>query len=176
MPHPQSIQKFYQTAQERDFTRDFQFRVDTITDRGVAVCTNEDLVYVTAANLPGRTIAAVPVPYMGLDFQLPSSAKYTDSGGWALTFRADGDNIIRNLFERWSQLIFDDSTSSGAYRIYDNSTIVLDQLDQDLNIVRQYKLHGVWPTTVGNLDYKMDGTGTIVTFTATMAYQFWRRQ
>ena len=176
MPHPQSIQKFYQVAQERDFTRDFQFRVNTITDRGAAVMTDDDLVYCTGASLPGRTITATQQPYMGIDFQLPGSAKYTGSSGWALNFRADGDNAIRSLFERWSQLLFDDTTSTGAYRIYDNSTVILDQLDQDLEVVRQYKLHGVWPVSLGDLAYNMTGTGTVVTLAVTLAYQFWRRQ
>ena len=75
MPHPQSIQKFYQVAQERDFTRDFQFRVNTITDRGAAVMTDDELVYCTSASLPGRTITSTVQPYMGIDFQLPGSAK-----------------------------------------------------------------------------------------------------
>ncbi len=176
MPHPQSIQKFYQTAQARDFTRDFQFRVNTITDRGAAVVTDEDLVYCTSASLPGRTISDVALPYMGIDFHLPGAAKYTGSGGWSLSFRADGDNILRSLFERWTQLIFDDATSAGTYRIYDNSTVVLDQLDQDFNIVRQYKLHGVWPLSVGDLGYTLTGNGDLVTLDISLAYQFWRRQ
>ena len=176
MPHAQRIDSFYQVARNRDFSRNFAFRVTTVKDRGVQVVGPDDLVYITAATLPGRTIQAIPLPYMGLDFQLPGSAKYTNAAGWSVTFRADGSNIIRSLFERWTFLLFDDATSAGTYRMYDDSTITLQQVDQDLNpLPEEYKLHGVFPTTVGDLSYDMTGNGDPVNLDITFAYQFWEK-
>ena len=42
--HNQKILDFYQVAQERDFTRQFQFRVTEISDRGAAIVTRDDLL------------------------------------------------------------------------------------------------------------------------------------
>ena len=95
----QGIQDFYRVAQDRDFTRDFQFRVLDVSDRGSPVLTQDDLVYATAANLPGREIANIPTPYMGLQFNLPGTASYPDSGGYSLTFRSDSENQIRTIFQ-----------------------------------------------------------------------------
>ena len=172
----QTIKKFYQTASARDFARNFSFRVESIIDRGQKVIEQEDLVYVTTAALPGRTITSIAQPYMGLEFQIPGAAKYTNSGGYSMTFRADGSNIIRSLFERWTFLTFDDETSTGTYRIYDNSSITLTQLDQDLNpLPEKYKLHGIFPVSVGDLAYDMTGNGDPITLDVSFAYQFWRK-
>jgi hypothetical protein len=176
MANAQTIKKFYSTAASRDFARNFSFRVDDIVDRGQSVINAEDLVYVTTAALPGRSISVTTQPYMGLEFQIPGSAKYTNSGGYQMTFRADGSNIIRSLFERWTFLTFDDETSTGTYRIYENSSITLTQLDQDLNpLPEKYKLHGIFPVTVGDLSYDMTGNGDPITLDVTFAYQFWRK-
>ena len=171
----QGIQDFYRVAQERDFARDFQFRVLDISDRGAPVLTQDDLVYATAANLPARGIQNVPTPFMGLQFNLPGAVEYPDATGYQITFRADGDNAIRTVFENWSRSIFDDETSTGAYRLYANSTVSLAQLNANLDVVRVYQLVGAWPITVGELVYNTTGNGEVVEFQATLAYQYWRR-
>ena len=171
----QKILDFYQVAQERDFTRQFQFRVTSISDRGAPICTKDDLVYVTTANLPARTIANVPLPYMGLSFNIPGAAQYPGSEGYAITFRSDSEQIIRRVFENWSRSTFDDATSTGTYRIFATSRITLDLLDQGFNTIRQYVLHGVWPQNVGEMTFDTTNTGDVVTMQATVAYQFWTR-
>jgi len=177
MAHEQSIQKFYRTAQARDFARNFSFRVHTIMDRGTEIVSQDDLVYITTANIPGRTITALPMPYMGLDFQLPGAAKYENSSAWPVTFRADGSNIIRSLFERWTFLTFDDQTSTGTYRLYQDSIIRLTQLDQDLNpLPERYKLIGVFPTSVGSLGYEVTGNGDPINLEVSFAYQYWVKE
>jgi hypothetical protein len=173
--HNQKILDFYQVAQERDFTRQFQFRVTEISDRGAAIVTRDDLVYVTTANLPARSITNVAVPYMGLSFNVPGAANYPGSDAYAITFRSDSEQIVRRVFENWSRSTFDDATSTGTYRMFSTSRIVLDLLDQGFNTVRQYVLHGVWPVTVGEMTFDTTNTGDIVTFQATVAYQFWTR-
>jgi len=175
MPVTQTIKDFYSVAQARDFTRNFQFRVTSILDRGAEVLTPDDLVYVTTANLPARAVTNVPVPYMGLSFNVPGAANYPDAGGYAVTFRSDMEQVIRRVFENWQRSIFDDRTSTGAYRIFSTSRITLDLLDQNFNTMRQYILHGAWPQQVGEIAYEISGTGDVVSFTATLAYQFWTR-
>ena len=172
----QCIQDFYRVAQERDFTRDFQFRVVDIQDRGVSVCTQDDLVYAQTAQLPARAINNQTVPYMGLSFNVPGAATYTGSEGYAIQFRADGEHIIRTIFENCQNDTFDDETSTGTYRLYQNSSITLGLLNQDLDVTRTYQLVGVYPVTVGEIGFDTAGTGAPVNFTATLAYQYWRRR
>jgi hypothetical protein len=56
-----------------------------------------------------------------------------------------------------------------------DSIITLGLLNQNMDVTRQYKLIGCYPTTVGELSYDVAGTGEPLTFTATLAYQYWTR-
>lgn len=172
----QDIQSFFQVAQDRDFARDFQFRVFDIANRGASIVNPDDLVYAQTAILPTRTIANQPVPFMGLSFNVPGAAQYDGSPSYAIQFRADGEHVIRTLFEDWSREIFDDKTSTGAYRMFADSTITLHLLNQQHKKQKVYKLIGVYPVTVGELTYDRAGTGAPITFTATIAYQYWERE
>ena len=74
----QTITDFYRVAQERDFSRDFHFRVLSIDagDSGGISFDEDDLVYVKSASLPGRSIQNKPVPYMGMNFNVPGTVQY----------------------------------------------------------------------------------------------------
>ena len=161
----QTIQDFYRVAQERDFARDFQFRVISLQTGGASeVSLNEDdLVYLKSATLPGRTITNTAVNYMGLDFNIPGSATY--GGTYALSFWSDKDSKLRQLWETWTRDVFDDADSTGNY-FTPKDTAVLDmvQLDAQLNRVAQYQLVGIYPQDVGELSYDMAGTGAPLDF------------
>ena len=175
----QTISDFYRVAIERDFARDFQFRVLSIDGGGATDTTfdEDDLVYCTAASLPERTISNVAVPYMGLQFNLPGSVTYPGSEGYTLAFYCDQNSQIRQKFEDMSRDIFDDATSTGNYFAPRQSASVnLVQLDTQLDEIASYKLVGTSIRSVGPIDYNISaGTGATVTFTATMAYHYWQR-
>ena len=156
----QTISDFYKVAQERDFARDFHFRVLSInTDSSVTSVTfdEDDLVYVKTAALPGREISDVTVPYMGLPFHVPGIVSYPTSEGYSLTFYADAQSKIRSKFEEWSMAD-------------------LLQLDANLDKLAQYQLVGVSPRSVGEMGYTMaEATGSALEFTATLAFHYWRK-
>lgn len=176
----QTISDFYRVAVERDFARDFQFRVLSIDSGGASSVTfdEDDLVYCTAANLPARAITNVAVPYMGLNFNVPGNATYPGSEGYTLNFYSDQNSVLRQKFEDMSRDIFDDATSTGNYFAPRQSAIIdLVQLDTQLDAVAQYQLVGASVRNVGELTYNISGgSGTIVNFTATMAYHYFRRR
>jgi hypothetical protein len=176
----QTIQGFYQQATNYNFSRDFNFRIIEITSDGNAAYTMSDgglLVYAKTASLPAREITNVPVPYMGLNFNLPGNAIYPDGTGYSITFYADQASGIRQLFEDWSRWVFDDQSSTGQYNTPSkNATITLAQLDNQNNAIATYVLYGVTPRNVGPLNYTMAaGTGQTVEFTVTLAYHYFVR-
>jgi len=176
----QTISDFYRIATERDFARDFQFRVLSIDSGGSSSVTfdEDDLVYCTAANLPARAISNVQVPYMGLNFNLPGNATYPGSEGYSLTFYCDQNSLIRQKFEDMSRDIFDDATSTGNYFAPRQSAVIdLVQLDTQLDQVAQYQLIGASVRNVGELTYNISsGTGAVVNFTAQLSYHYFRRR
>lgn len=181
----QLIQNFYKVAQNREFARDFNFRVLSITTPGVTNAAGQplrfeeetDLVYVKAATLPERAITNVAVPYMGLNFNVPGNATYPNSEAYTLTFYADAKSQIRQKFEDWSRYVFDDANSTGYYFTPGPTSVIdLVQLDNQMRKVAQYSLIGVSPRSVGALEYNIaEGTGSTVTFTATIAYHYFTR-
>ena len=65
----QTITDFYRVAQERDFSRDFQFRVLNIQNGdGSVVVSEDDLVYAKGGVIPGREISESTVSYMGVEY------------------------------------------------------------------------------------------------------------
>lgn len=171
----QRLMDFYQVAQQRDFTRQFQFRVTEIRDRGAPLVTQDDLVYITSANLPGRAVNNTTVPYMGLQFNVPGAVNYPNSAGYQITFRSDSQQIIRRIFEDWQRTTFDDFSSTGAYRMFSTSRITMDLLDAGFNTIRQYVLHGTYCQQVGEMTFNATDAGTVVELPVTIAYQFWTR-
>jgi len=175
----QLITDFYRVATTREFARDFNFRVLSINTGGASTVTfdENDLVYVKTASLPGRNITNVPVPYMGLKFNVPGSVEYPGSEGYEMTFYADANSQIRQKFEQWSTDIFDDSNSTGNYFSPKQTAIIdLVQLDSQLNKVAQYQLVGVSVRNVGPLNYTIaEGTGNVIEFTVTVSFHYWRK-
>lgn len=163
-----SIQEFYNTAQQKEFARDFQFRVVSL-----GPFDSTDLLYVQTANLPAKTVQNQTAPYMGLDFNIPGSVKYDGSAGWPVTFWCDEGLNIRNKMENYIKTIFDDSTSTGLYGV-PTEVATMDLLGKNRETIRRYDFFGLYPVTVGEIGYDIKGAGAILTVTCTFAYQFWR--
>jgi hypothetical protein len=170
----QAISDFYNVAQERDFARDFQYRIINIRSDNFAI-TEEDLVYAKGGEVPARTIQNHTAPYMGLDFNVPGAPSY--SGTFSLNFYCDNASTIRRLFEEWSFNTFDEETSGGDYFV-PKPTSVLDmvQVDPQFRPVARYQLVGVYPQEVGAMTYDITGAGAPIEMAVTLQYHFWRRK
>lgn len=169
----QNISDFYSVAQQKDFARQFQFRVIQLANTNFG---EDQLVYLETANLPGRAIANIPVPFMGLQFNVPGTATYPGSEAWNATFRCDQNYDIRAVLENATFNTFDDSTSTGDYNIARRSSIItLDLLGKNPEtVVRRYNLIGAYVVNVGESTYNLTDNGTVVTVPTTLAYQYWR--
>lgn len=170
----QNIQSFYQTAQDRDFARQFQFRVTQIADIFIA---ESDLVYIEAATLPGRAINNVTVPYHGLSFNIPGTASYPGSAGYPVTFRCDQNYDLRSVLEQVSFNTFNDNTSTGDYNTpLGSRRLIMELFNKNLETVARYALYGIYVQNIADTVYNITDTGTVATIEATIAYQFWRKQ
>lgn len=169
----QNISDFYSIAQQKDFARQFQFRVITLANTNFD---DEQLVYLETANLPGRAVTNIPVPFMGLQFNVPGTATYPGSDAWNVSFRCDQNYDIRATLENATFNTFDDSVSQGDYNIARRSSVITIQLlgKNPETIIRQYNLIGAYVVSVGESTYNLTDNGTIVTVPATLAYQYWR--
>lgn len=168
----QNISDFYRSVQEKDFARQFQFRLVQLANTNFG---EDTLVYVETAALPGRSITNVQVPFMGLQFNVPGTATYPGSDGYAVTFRCDQNYNIRAVLENATFNTFDDGTSTGDYNIARNSSVItMNLLNKAGGTARQYTLYGAYVVSVGESSYNLGDSGTIQTVPTTLAYQYWR--
>lgn len=172
-----TIQEFYATAARKDFARLFQFRLTEFANINFS---EGHYAYVESASLPGRSITNVPVPYMGLSFNLPGTVTYPGSTGYQVTFRCDAKYDIRAALEAATFNTFDEATSTGEYGLPGDTRILqlelLDKggVDGTIKPVRVYTLYGVYVQSLADTAYTVTDTGTVATIQATLAYQFWR--
>jgi hypothetical protein len=167
----QEIKDFYNQAQSKDFARNFQFRIIQMPGGW-----NDDtqLVYLETATLPGRQIANIGVPFMGLQFNVPGTASYPGSDSWSVTFRCDQNYDIRKILENQTFNTFDEKVSGGTYKMPNASSIVSMQLvDKNFAALRTYNLIGAYVVSIGNTSYDIGDNGSIVKVEATLAYQYW---
>jgi hypothetical protein len=165
----EGILGFYDVAKQREFARDFQFRVVSL-----GPLTTQDLVYLRTADLPGKENSNNPVPYMGLDFNVPGAVKYTGSDSWPVTFLADEAQNIRSKLEAWMTEVFDVETSSGKYGVPAEEATI-DLLDKEFKTIRRYNLVGVTCRNLSPLGYDIKGAGAPQEFSADFSYHFWRQ-
>ena len=166
------IQKFYSVAQNKDFARLFQFKLISFGD---IAFTDNHLIYVESASVPGRSITNIPVTYMGMDFNTPGTVKYPGSTGYQVTFRCDQEYDIRAALEASTFNTFDESTSMGDYGVPGTSrTLVMQLFNKRMEAVRHYTLYGTWIQSIADTAYDVKDTGTVQTVQCTLAYQFWR--
>lgn len=172
----QTIQNFYEKAIATDFARDINFRVLSISAGGTTL-DQDVLIYAKSGRVPEREINNQEVPYSGLTFNVPGTVSYPDSSGYEIEFYCDETAGVREIFEDLSRQVFDEDTTSGDYSTpARDNVITLVQLDKQLNEIRRYKLIGCYVQKVGQLEYPFaEGTGEVVSFPVTLAYQYFER-
>jgi len=172
-----TIQDFFTRAADKQFSRDFLFRVKQIDlVGGVSFNGEDDLLYAKTAALPGRNIENKLVNYFGQEFQLPGRAVYANAAGYSIDFYHDEDCDIRTKLEAASRAVWNNETSTGQYSLPGNESVInLVQIDKQLNDVRNIQLVGASIRDIGDIAYTIaEGTGEVITFNTTFAYHYYR--
>lgn len=177
-----SISNAYEVWKDHDFSRNFQFRIismDGVPDYVVTELIEKPIglggwLYWTSASIPGRKVEDVPVKYQGFTFHMPGAAVYDQPNPWKVKFKTPGDFLVRNALERWNFEIYNDETSCGNFSIPCPATSIdIGLLDNKCRIVRQYRLIGVYPSSISSIEYSQEDTN-ITSFDVDFFYQFWR--
>lgn len=170
-----TITNFFERAANKQFARDFLFRIKQITIAGETFTGNEDLVYARSGSLPGRNIENKVANYFGQQFNVPGKSSYPNSESYQIEFYHDESIELRRKFEGASRTVFNDATSTGEYQMPGReSVIILSVLDRQLNETSTIKLVGASIRQVNPIEHQIaDGTGEIMKLTVTFAYHFY---
>lgn len=134
--------------------------------------------FCTSTNVPGRGIETADLTYFGMKFSIPRIIKLENS--IRLSFWVDRDSMLRNALIDWSTVHVNldrktgiQNSNLGGIKTIPASSIELHLLNEQLNaVIEIYKLYGVFPTEIGNLELKQEGAD-ILTFETTFVYQYY---
>ena len=137
----------------------------------------EENLLVKAAQIPGATIAALPVNYAGRAYKWSGFRTYDN---WTVTIINDENFSARNRMMQWMRLIggkmdgtrntpFGDPILSSSW--LDGDAIVT-QLGTDGKAKQKYTFNYLWPTEISGIavDWSSDA---IQEYTVTFCYDYW---
>jgi len=134
-------------------------------------------IWADGAKVPARTQNSQKMAYLGFDMELPTNLSY--SHDFDFTCRCDNANAVRNAFLTWMNTISNanisnSSSGEGEKRIPAVSSVRIRLFNPEFSEeVNGYKLYGVFPNEVGELEMSNAESVEIATFPVKMKYQFW---
>lgn len=180
----QTINSFFTNAVVRDFTRDYLFRIESVSfdgPNGILLGPTE-MLYAKSGKLPARNIINQTVSYAGQKFNIPGASEFPGSEGYEIEFYCPETSNLRELLMNESVRTFGNisgiagSGQNGGSIANANSRIILLQLDKNLDPIYKYELIGCSIRNVGELTYNIaEATGSVLSFTASIAYHFFIR-
>ena len=147
-----------------------QFRVILNTPPGIAtgLPLGTSSFFIKAASLPGQTIPEITVNFRGRQLFLAGDRTFET---WTTTVLNDTDFAIRNGMERWMNGINDLDTNTGVTNVTDyTADMVVQQLDRDDTVLKQYTLTSCWPQALAPIELSMDTVSDIENFDITWRY------
>ena len=143
---------------------------------------DKDLVNILckSAALPASNLGVIEVPFRGRSVKISGDRTFDT---WTATFVNDEDMRIRSFFEQWSAAInshegnvstlFRPETSGSGYM----ADLYVKQLEKDSttsgNVVREYKLHHAFPSSVSQIDLAYDSNDQVSEFTVEFQLSYW---
>jgi len=127
-----------------------------------------------SASLPAEEIGTIPVPYFGRTIKVPGDRSF---GDWSVTIINDEDFAIRDVFEQWSNALNGhfNNLRDGAARFtqgYQVDATVI-QYGKTGDVIKEYDMIGVWPSSVSGIDLGWDQNDSIEEFQVVLQYQWW---
>jgi hypothetical protein len=124
-----------------------------------------------ATSLPAVTVGNIPVPYRGRPVNLAGEREFAP---WSISIINDGDFLIRNAFERWSNSIANFESTNGLQSPLDYQVdLKVVQLDRNGNKLKAYKFFDAYPIELGQMGLSYDNPN-IQIFDVTFMYNFYQ--
>jgi hypothetical protein len=127
-----------------------------------------------AAQLPGSTVNAIPMPYFGRELKFAGNRTFTE---WTVTIINDEDFKIRNAIELWMN-----SLNSHRNNLRSNSFLSPSDYQRDAHVIqygktgealKSYSFIGMFPIDVSPIELDWGANDTIEEYAVTFSYQWW---
>ena len=131
---------------------------------------------IKTAQLPGRTINPIMVPFRGRQLKVSGDTIYED---WNILVTNDNNFAVRNAFERWQEAINGGVTNVSGLGVdaanFDSyvADLEVEQLGRDGKVLKRVVIKGAFPTSVDAIELSYDASDTIEEFGVMLSYQWW---
>ena len=123
-----------------------------------------------ATSLPAVTVDNIPLQYRGRPVNFAGERSFAP---WEITIINDGNFLIRNAFERWSNAIANFDATNGLVNPGDYQVdLRVIQLDRNGAELKTYKFFDAYPTELGQLGLSYENP-QIQTFDVTFSYNYY---
>ena len=160
------LTKFYSHIKSTDLARKHLWTINIPED------TSGDMViYGVSTNWPSKSLNPVEVPYLGFTFKIPGVAKFDET--WKVNVRDSSDFVLRKAISEWMGKIYNEETGAGDYigEAFKEGTLMA--LDPSLKASAEIVMEGMFPTSIGTVDFDYSSDGEVVTYDVEFAYQRW---
>lgn len=128
----------------------------------------------TAASLPQSTIGVARQHFFGREAKFAGDRVFPP---WTITVINDEDFVVRNAFERWSNLMNNYTTNVREPLALHPRTYCADakvyQYSKNGVPIKAYKFIGMFPTNIDPIRLDWQANDRIEEFNVTLEYQFW---
>ena len=130
----------------------------------------EDYTYLCkACSVPARTVGDITLNWHGMAYHVPGDPTY---GDFTATFYNDNKLNIRSYFENWLNMIHEVESNKREIHSDLKATLVVTQVGNDGQSLREYRLYFAHPTTIGEIELDWDSENAVQTFTVTFVYSY----
>jgi len=123
-----------------------------------------------ATSLPAVTVGDIALSYRGRPVHMAGEREFAP---WSISVINDGDFLIRNAFETWSNAIANFNSTSGLQNPLDYQVdLKVIQLDRNGRQLKSYKFKDAYPVELGTMALSYDNPN-IQTFDVTFQYNYY---
>ena len=145
-----------------------QFLVTLTFPAAVCAGASDDSLLVTSAALPASNVNPTIVQYRGREVKFAGERTFDP---WTITVLNDTSMKMRQLFERWSNLMNNRNDNGGSLA---PATYMCDlevaQLDRNDTEIRKYTIYNAFPITVSEVALAYSANDVISEFNVTFQY------
>ena len=168
MAETTDLTKFYSHIKQTDLARKHLWTINIAGEEGVQ---QDMVIYGVSSNWPSKAINPVEVPYLGFTFKVPGVAKFDET--WKVTVRDSTDFALRGALSTWMGNIYSDQNGAADYVGEGFKEATLMALDPSLSASVEIIMEGMFPTSLGTVDFDYASDGEVVTYDVEFAYQRW---
>lgn len=123
-----------------------------------------------SAVLPASTVEDIQASYRGRPVHFAGERTFAP---WSINVFNDTNFLIRNVMERWNNLMLNYSATSGALRPADYQVdMSVHQLDRNDRIIKTYRFYDAYPISVGQIQLDFEQNNQIETFDVEFVYNY----